>query len=85
MPSKDNGNLVETPLATVTEHVHVQNTAILIMYTVPVSNVAINQQQAEITQIAPESLFVSATPTLQETLDKMMSRITQMENIMCQM
>ena len=84
MPSKDNGNLVETPLATVTEHVHVQNTAILIMYTVPVSNVAINQQQAEITQIAPESLFVSATPTLQETLDKMMSRITQMENIMCQ-
>ena len=46
MPSKDNGNLVETPLATVTEHVHVQNTAILIMYTVPVSNVAINQQQA---------------------------------------
>ena len=85
MPSKDNGNLVETPLATVTEHVHVQNTAILIMYTVPVSNVAINQQQAEITQIAPESLFVSATPTLQETLDKMMSRITQMKNIMCQM
>ena len=85
MPSKDNGNLVETPLATVTEHVHVQNTAILIMYTVPVSNVAINQQQAEITQIAPESLFVSATPTLQETLDKMMSRITQMENIMGQM
>ena len=85
MPSKDNGNLVETPLATVTEHVHVQNTAILIMYTVPVSNVAINQQQAEITQIAPESLFVSAAPTLQETLDKMMSRITQMENIMCQM
>ena len=85
MPSKDNGNLVETPLATVTEHVHVQNTAILIMYTVPVSNVARNQQQAEITQIAPESLFVSATPTLQETLDKMMSRITQMENIMCQM
>ena len=85
MPSKDNGNLVETPLATVTEHVHVQNTAIHIMYTVPVSNVAINQQQAEITQIAPESLFVSATPTLQETLDKMMSRITQMENIMCQM
>ena len=85
MPSKDNGNLVETPQATVTEHVHVQNTAILIMYTVPVSNVAINQQQAEITQIAPESLFVSATPTLQETLDKMMSRITQMKNIMCQM
>ena len=84
MPSKDNGNLVETPQATVTEHVHVQNTAIL-MYTVPVSNVAINQQQAEITQIAPESLSVSATPTLQETLDKMMSRITQMENIMCQM
>ena len=37
---------------------------------------------AEIIQIAPELL--SATPTLQETLDKM-SRITQMGSTMSQM
>ena len=47
-------------MASITEHVQVQNTAALIMYTVPVSNVAVNQQQAEIKQIAPEPL--SATP-----------------------
>ena len=50
------------------------------MSPVPVSNITVNQQQAEITQIAPEPL--PATPTLQETLDKMMSRMTQMENTM---
>ena len=83
VPSTDKNNLVETPLATTTEHVQVQNTAALIMNTVPVSNIAVNQQQAEITQIAPEPL--SATPTLQEILDKMMSRMTQMENTMSQM
>ena len=49
-PSTDKSNLVEPPLATFTEHVHVQNTAALIMYTVPVSNMALNQQQVEITQ-----------------------------------
>ena len=42
----------------------------------------VDQQQTEITQIAPEPS--SATPTLQETLNKMMSRITQMENTMLQ-
>ena len=83
VPSTDKNNLVETPLATITEHVQVRNTAASIMYTVPVSNIAVNQQQAEITQIAPEPL--SATPTLRETLDKMMSRMTQMENTMSQM
>ena len=83
VPSTDKNNLVETPLTTVTDHVQVQNTTASIMYTVPVSNIAVNQQQAEITQIAPEPL--SATPTLQETLDKMMLRMTQMENTMSQM
>ena len=53
------------------------------MYTVPVSNIAVNQQQAEMTQIAPEPL--STTATLQETLDKTMSRMTQMENTISQM
>ena len=48
-------------MASITDHVQVQNTAAPIMYTVPVSNVAVNQQQAEIKQIAPEPL--SATPT----------------------
>ena len=68
VPSTDKGNLVETPLATITEHVPVQNTAPPIMYTVPVSNIAINQQQAEITQIPREPLL--ATLTLQETSTK---------------
>ena len=53
VPSTDKNNLVETPLATITEHVQVQNTAVPIMYTVPVSYVAVNRQHAEITQIAP--------------------------------
>ena len=72
--STDKNNLVETPLATITEHVQVQNTAAPIMYTVPVFNIAVNQQQAEITQIAREPL--SAIPMLQETLDKMMLGMT---------
>ena len=72
-----------TPLATITEPVQVQNTAAPIMYTVRLSNIAVNQQQVEITQIASEPL--SATPTLQETLEKMMSRVTQIENTMTQM
>ena len=83
VPSTDNSGLNETPLATNTEHVPVQNTAVPIMYTVPVSNITVNQQQVEITQIAPKPL--SATATLQETLDKMMSRMTQIENIFSQM
>ena len=61
VPSTDKNNLFEISLAMITEHVQVQNTAAPIMYTVPVSNKAVNQQQAEITQIAPEPL--SATPT----------------------
>ena len=52
------------------------------MYTVPVSDIAVNQQQAEITQIAPELL--SETPTFQENLEKIMSRMTQMENNLSQ-
>ena len=44
VPSTDKINLVETPLPTVTEHVQVQNTAASIIYTVPVSNIAVNQQ-----------------------------------------
>ena len=83
VPSTDNSSLNETPLATNTEHVPVQNTAVPIMYTVPVSNITVNQQQVEITQIAPKPL--SATATLQETLDKMMSRMTQIENTFSQM
>ena len=83
VPSTDNSGLNETPLATNTEHVPVQNTAIPIMYTVPVSNITVYQQQVEITQIAPKPL--SATATLQETLDKMMSRMTQIENTFSQM
>ena len=74
---------ITTSLATITEPVQVQNTAALNMYTVPVSNIAVNQQQGEIPQIVPEPM--SATPTFQENLDKMMSRMTQMENIMSQM
>ena len=70
VPSTDKNNLVESPLATITELLQVQNTAAPIMYTVPAFNIAVTQQQAEITQIAPEPL--SATPKLQETLDKMM-------------
>ena len=75
-------NLVETSLAAITEHVQVQKTAALIMYTVPISKMAVNQQQAKITQIAPKPL--SATSMLQETINKMMSRMTQMENTMSQ-
>ena len=70
-------------MATITEHIPIQNTAAPIMYTVPVAKIAVNQQQAEITQITPEPL--SATTTLQETLDKMISRMTQMENTLSQM
>ena len=76
-------NLVETPLTTITEHVHVQYTGTPIMYRVPVFNVAVDHQQAEITQKAPEPFPV--IPTLQETLYKMMSGMTQMENILSQM
>ena len=76
-------NFVETSLATITEHVQVQNTAAPIMYTVPVSNIASNKQQSEITKIATERF--SATPTLQETLNKMISRMTKMENNLYQM
>ena len=83
VPSRDTSNLVETSLATMTEHVQLQNTAAPILRTVPVSNIAVNQQQAEITQIVPQTL--SATPTFQESPNKMMSKITQMENALSQM
>ena len=76
--STDKNNLVETSLTAITEHVQVQNTVAPIMYTVPVSNIALNQQQIGISKIATEPF--SATPTLQETLDKMMPRMTKMEN-----
>ena len=82
-PSRDKSNLIETSLATMTEHVQLQNTAAPILCTVPVSNIAVNQQQAEITQIVPQTF--SATPTFQETPNKMMSKITQMENALSQM
>ena len=82
-PSRDKSNLIETSLATMTEHVQLQNTAAPILRTVPVSNIAVNQQQAEITQIVPQTF--SATPTFQETPNKMMSKITQMENALSQM
>ena len=81
--STDKSNLVETSLSTITGHVQVQNTAVPIMYTVPVSNIALNQQQAETTKIATETF--SAIPTLQETLNKMMSSMAQMENTLSQM
>ena len=76
--STDKNNLVETSLTAITEHVQVQNTVAPIMYTVPVSNIALNQQQIGISKIATEPF--SATPTLQETLDKMMPRMTKMKN-----
>ena len=47
--STDKNTFDETRLAGITEHVQVQNTAAPIMYTIPVSNVAVNQQQDEIT------------------------------------
>ena len=81
--ASDKSNLVETSLATITELVQVQNTAAPIMYTVPVSNIALNELKAEITKLAPESL--SVTPALQETLDKMMPRMTKMEHTLFQM
>ena len=80
MPSTDKSNLVKTFVATITEHVQIQNIAAPIMCTV--SNIAVNQQQAEITKTTLERL--SATPTLQENLDQIMSRITQMENTIVQ-
>ena len=43
VPSTDKNDLVETFLATITKNVWVQNTAAPIMYTVPVSNIAVNQ------------------------------------------
>ena len=73
VPSTDKNDLIETPLATITKHAQVQNTAVPIMNTVLASNIAANQQQAEITQIATEHL--STTPTLQDTLNKMKSRM----------
>ena len=42
--STDKSNLVKTPLPTITDHVQVQNTANPTIYTVPVSNIALNQQ-----------------------------------------
>ena len=74
VPSTDKSNFVQNPLATITGHVQVHN---------PAPNIAVNQQQAEITQIAPKAL--SAIPMLHETLEKMMSKMTQIENIMSQM
>ena len=71
----DNSNLVETLLATITEHAQVENTAAPIIDIVPVFNIAVNHQEAVITQIAP--VLLSAALTLQETLDKIMSRMTQ--------
>ena len=53
------------------------------MWALPVSNIILNQQQAEITKVASEPL--SATPTLQETLDRMVSKRTQLENTLSQM
>ena len=82
LPSIDKSGLMETSLTAITEQAEVQNTAVPILYTDLVPNMTVDQQQTEITQIAPEPS--SATPTLQETLDKMMSRITQMENTMLQ-
>ena len=52
--SADESKLVETSLSLITEHVQVQSTAAPVMYTVPASNVTSNQQQAEITKIAPK-------------------------------
>ena len=42
VPSTNKKNLVETPLAMISEQVQVQNTAAPVMYTVAVSNVAVN-------------------------------------------
>ena len=47
VPSTGKSNLVETSFATITEHAHVQNTDDPIMYTVPISNMAVNQQKTE--------------------------------------
>lgn len=50
------------------------------MFTVPVSNMATNQQQADTTQISPENLSATA---FQEILDEI-SRMTQTENTILQ-
>lgn len=49
VPSTGKINLVETSFATITEHAQVQNTDDPIMYTVPISNMAVNQQKTETT------------------------------------
>ena len=53
------------------------------MYTVLVSNMEVNKQQSEITQIALDPL--SVTPTLQEALNKMIPRMIKTENTMSPM
>ena len=44
VPSTGKINLVETSFATITEHAQVQNTDDPIMYTVSISNMAVNQK-----------------------------------------
>ena len=77
VPSTDKSNLAETPVATITKHVPVQNAVAPIMYAVPVSNIAVNQEQAEITQIASEPF--SATPIKNDTNGKYKDTLSQMQ------
>lgn len=58
-------------MANITEQ-HRFSSATAIIVNDPVSIMALNQKQPEISEIASETLF--ATLTLQETLDKLMLR-----------
>ena len=42
VPRTDKSSLAEAPLAMITEHFQVQNTAAPIMYTTPVFNIGVN-------------------------------------------
>lgn len=71
-------NLGETFVVFTSELTQTQNKDVQKVFKVPVSNTPAIQQETEITQIVPETLF--ATPTLQEIFDKMISRMMKIEN-----
>ena len=71
-------SLGETFIVFISELTQTQNKDVQKIFEVPVSNTPAIQQEAEITQIVPETLF--ATATLQEILDKIISRMMKIEN-----
>ena len=81
MTSTSNMNkksLGETFIVFISELTQTQNKDVQKIFEVPVSNTPAIQQEAEITQIVPETLF--ATAKLQEILDKIISRMMKIEN-----